>query len=196
MARRSLRPSLGLAVLLCCTVPGVRAEDDHPFPYRVMVHAEWGEPRGSASFLDVLRRELVIDLTRSGCFREVSAEPPATAGPEDLQLLVRLQDYSERTDFEYRLADRADPQLDLARRTVVHLDTTCEVAVFTLAEGVLVRGKRERRRSSWRPLVNEDPREEARRQLIESVVRTARRFACKGSTESWAKRIERARSAR
>jgi hypothetical protein len=183
-ARRLLLAAL---TALAC-LPGPSARGGEPLPYRLAVAVEFGVPPGPQSLRDELLYVLVAELRAAGCFLEAGAE-----GEHDLLLEVRLEDFREDVEAETSIAERAastDPYVE--RRRVVHSGSTFEVRVLTPEQGV-VRSKRFRLQNSWRPIFDEDPREKARRELVERAVERVRKFTCKGSQKKWSQEVQGAR---
>jgi hypothetical protein len=194
MTSAALKCSGALALAVLCAASDTRAGKDGPLPYRVRVVVEWGQPAGPESFRADLEHAIVAEISMAACFRAVRTDPLASPGPDDLQLRVTVHDYDEEIDFEYSVADRANPGVNLDRLMVARLQGDFRAEVSTVLEEATVREDRFRQQSSWRPVYREDPREEAQRLLVESVARATRKFACKGSAGRWSKQLESARA--
>jgi hypothetical protein len=194
MRSNAFRYTGALALAMLCAAADATAGRDEPLPYRVFVMAEWGHPAGPESFRAELEREILMELTAAGCFRAVDVDAPSSPGPDDLTLRVAVHAYEEEIDFEYGVAQRAQPGADLDRLKVASVRADFRVELRTAVEDAAVRDKRFRQVGSWRPVYHEDPREEAQRLLIEGVARTTRKFACKGKSDRWSKELETARA--
>jgi len=165
-------------------------------PYRLSVEVEYGHPRGPESFRSELLGSLRSELYRSGCFREI-ALPSGSPGQDDLFFVLTLDDFQYETRYETSLGDRAasdNPAIE--RYVVAHASATVGMEVRTAAAGAIVRERTTHLVSSWRPVVDEDPRTMARERLIKDLVRRSRKFVCKGSPKQWEKELQRAGSAR
>jgi hypothetical protein len=165
-------------------------------PYRLSVEVEYGHPRGPADFSTELLRALRLDLDRAGCFRKI-APPAASPSDDDLVLVLTLDDFLDETRYETTLGERATSDNPAVERYVVaYASATVGMQVRTAAGGAVLRERRSHQQSSWRPVVDEDPRAMAREHLIDDLVRRSRKFVCKGSAKQWEKELRRARSAR
>lgn len=183
------------ALMMLCLAADKAAARDAPLPYRLFVSVEWGQPAGPESFRAELERELLMEFTAANCFRAVDAHAPATPGADDLKLRVTVHDYDEEIEFEFAVAQRATPGVDLDRLSVARIRADFHAELRTAAEDAAVREKRFRQLSSWRPVYHEDPREEAQRRMVEAVARATRKFLCKGSAGRWSKELDKARAA-
>jgi hypothetical protein len=182
--------------LACLCVPGSSsAGDERPLPHRLAVTVEWGRPAGPEAVRSALEYRIVEELAAERCFRSVRVGAPEAPQIDDLALRLVVHAYSEETEFDFGVADSGSPDLATGDRKVARIEADLHAEVRTVAESALVRERRFVQRSSWRPLANDDPREQALRQMIDSVARATRKFACKGSRASWSKQLERARAA-
>ncbi len=163
--------------------------------FRITVNVEFGQPEGPSGLRDDLRHELVHELLVAKCFREVVGQPPETAGPDDLLLHLTLDDYEERVELDFALSQTTSPDLERDKLSTAYVEALLTAEVRTIADDLSVRTKRFLQRSSWRPRLHEDPRDAARLEFIESVVRAMRKLVCKGDTEKWAKQVNLAREA-
>lgn len=195
MRSTAFRYTGALALVMLCAAADGSAARGEPLPYRIFVVVAWAHPVGPESFRTELESELIMEFTAANCFRAVEAEAPATPGTDDLKLLVTVHDFEEETEFEFGVAQRGTPGVDLDRLTVAHLHASYHAELRTVAEDAIVREKRFRQVSSWRPVYHEDPRVEAQRRMVEAVARATRKFACKGSAGRWSKELESARAA-
>jgi hypothetical protein len=191
-ARRRLA---AFALAIMSVAPQAGAGGDPPLPYRLHVVVEEGRTGGPASFLADLEHEIVAQLAAATCFREVKSGIPASPGEDDLKLRVVVDAYDEELDFEFGVADRDSPDRDRSQLTVARIQGDFQAEVRAAGANAVVRERRFHQRSSWRPLLDEDPRAEARRRMIASVARATRKFACKGSPATWSKQLARVRDA-
>jgi len=160
-------------------------------PYRLVVAVDWGAAVGPEALREELEAELIRELVVAACFEAVVVAP--SADKADLSLRLQVSDYREETEFEYAVSQIGAPDLDTDRLSIAHVEATLLAEVIELQQGSVVRSRSFRQRAQWRPTWHEDPREHARRQLVQEVVRATRKLACKGSATKWSKEIERAR---
>jgi hypothetical protein len=160
-------------------------------PYRLAVAVDWGPSVGPEALREELETELIRGLVVAACFESVVAAPGADKA--DLTLRLQVSDYREETEYEYAVSQIGAPDLDTDRLSIAHVEATFLAEVIELQQGSVVRSRSFRQRAEWRPTWHEDPREHARRQLVEEVLRAARKLVCKGSATKWSKELERAR---
>jgi hypothetical protein len=184
-----------LALAIASVSPSVGARGGPHLPYRLNVVVEEGRSGVPDSFLDDLEHEIVARLATTSRFREVSHGIPASPGEDDLMLRVVVHSYKEVLDFEFGVSDQDSPDRDKSQLTVARIGGTFQVEIRAADADAAVRERRFHHRSSWRPVIDEDPRGEAQLRLIDSVARTTRKFACKGSPASWSKELAQARDA-
>ena len=168
------------------------AARDPALPYRLSVSVEWGQPLGPESFRDALRRQLVLEITAKRCFRSVQERPPESPTADDLSLRLFVDGFREETEFEVGIAERNDPQYDTGRKMIAWLDADFHAQVQAPGGERPVREQAFHRKSSWRPLYREDPRQQVQLKMIETVARATRKFVCKGSPAAWAKQVAEA----
>ena len=205
--RRAARGStsrgvLALAALVLLGAAGpAHAAKNRAVALKLAFHVIWGdESMGEESLRDRVEREVLERLEQAGCYSSVvRADPKAPAEGTGADVLYRLTlgNLEVREDWEVSIAERTSPDqpADEAENQVVArigFDVSMELSL--LPEAVALRDKSYRHDQSYRPLHGEDPREEARRMVIDDLARQATAFACKGATKLPAQ-IARVRSA-
>ena len=186
--RNAVSAFAAVVVLAAGALP---VEGGGALPYRLVVAVDWGPTTGPEALRQDLEAELIHELAAAACFESVVAAHGEQQA--DLRLRLQVADYHEETEFEYALSQTGAPDLDANRLSIAHAEANLLAEVIELQQGSVVRSRRFRQRASWRPSWQEDPREYAQRELVEEVVRAARKLACKGSATKWSKEIERAR---
>lgn len=166
-----------------------------PLPYGIEVAVEWGEPAGPESLRAALVAEIIDELRRAHCFETARAEREGSSGGTLLRLALTVDGYGEETEFDHGVAERGSGDPDIERLSISRIAADFDAAVRLVEEGTVVRERRFRHESSWRPLWREDPRQAAHHRLIEGVARRVRKFTCRGSPAKWASQIARARAA-
>jgi hypothetical protein len=166
-----------------------------PLPYHVTVSVEWGRALGPVSIRESLENRVIAELAAHRCFRSVASDIPESPKDDDLRLRLIVHDYNDEIDFEFGVADHDGPDLERRQSSVARVQARFQARLTTLAGDHLLRERSFRQNSSWRPLELDDPSEQARRQMVENAARATRKFACKGSSSSWSRQLERARSA-
>lgn len=198
MTRRA-RARLTTLILILTTIvaaPLHAGRGETPVPYHLRVDVTYGEPRGPATVVEDLERELLARLDAAACF--LSVDPVSTErtidGPR-LVLHVRLEAFEERLDVEMSIAQRSQnrPPQETAQSQVASVETIVQLDVREPDATSTVRSRRFASRRSWRPLFLEDPAVEARDRLVQEIARTVEGFVCKGSPTKWQRWIERAR---
>jgi hypothetical protein len=195
--RPRLTPSrLVIAALLVLGAAGAwQPQAGSTHPYRLALDVSYGEPTGSESFREDLERSLLHELAR--CFDAVQSLDAEDGGSErDLTLRIVIDDFEEETSFDVSMAqlNSPDAEPDTKRQLVVQFRANFQFELLTVPDSGVVRSKRNFQHAAHRPVLNEDPRYEARLKLIEGVVRFARGFACKGSAKKLEREVERARA--
>ncbi len=188
--------SLTLAVAILLTAcPAIESRE--PLPYRLEIEAGFGPQRGPGQLLDDVRLELLSALDRAHCFDSVDPVGEGRGGSRDLLLRVTLDNVLERTDVETSLAARNDPDAppDVARQMVAQIEAMVTAEILLADRTAVVRSRRFLQANHWRPVLNEDPRYEARTLMVDELVSTVRSFACKGKPKKWSKQLARAREA-
>jgi hypothetical protein len=137
---------------------------------------------------------LVADLRAEGCFASVQSGVDDVTGEYDLELSLILDRFQEDIEVEMSIAQRASPGAGpfADQQQVARVRSVFDVQIRTLDREIL-RGKRFNLENAWRPIYGENPREQARRNLVEDALRRLRSFACKGSARSWQKQLDKAR---
>ncbi len=191
--RRASIPILAAAVILT-VCPAV--ESGEPLPYRLTIEARFGPQGGPGQLLDDVRLELLSAMDRARCFdsAEPAESPAGRAG--DILLRVTLDHVEERADVATSLAARNDPRAspDVARQMVARIEAWVTAEILLTDQSVVVRSRRFLQDNAWRPVLDEDPRHEARTLLVDQLVNTVRSFACKGKAKKWSKQLEKARA--
>ena len=192
MIARNVVVGLGL---VCCTAPAPAKEPFvQPLRLEVLFQAE-----GPERAREELERALLDALDRSGCFARVERHRPESLEGTEEALLLRLviDKVIDETEFDLSIAQRyannAPP--DALRQLTARLEVGFRMELWVLPGSVPLRAKYQVVRSSYRPHLDEDPREENRIQATDEAVRAARLFACKGSPKKLRKEIDRAREA-
>jgi len=197
MRRRALARIGACAVAALATLaPAGAGSSPEPLPHDLALVLAWGEPRGPASFLSDLERELLTTLGVPACFRSVRSAADGATRADELLLRVTVSRYVDEIDFEFAVSDRASPDLDTDRLRVARAGAAFHVELRAVAEDALVRARSFRHVRTWRPRSREDPSEAARLQLIDGAARAIRKLACKGSLASRSRQLERARASR
>jgi len=192
---RRLRGPLLLAAALVAAQ--AIAGNSEPLPYRVAVDVRWGSTEGPESLRSEMESEVAVELTRARCFAEVhplSLAEAESAPPADLELRLTIDGYFEEIEYEYAISQRAEPGAGTQGRAVAHVGANLHALVVLLPDQRTLHRDKFRTNGSWRPIWNEDPRQQAQQRWIEGAVKSVRRFVCKHSASKWTKRIERARS--
>ncbi len=184
-----------LAFVILLTA-GPVTEAGEPLPYRLAVEARFGAQRGPGRLLDEVRLELLSALDRAHCFDSVETLGDPRDVAVDLLLRVTLDNVEERTDVETSLAARNDPDStpDVSRQMVAQVEALVTAEILLADRSAVVRSRRFLQANQWRPVLNEDPRYEARTLMVDQLVSTVRSFACKGKAKKWAKQLARARA--
>ena len=196
------RRALALAALVLLGAAGsAHAAKSRTAPLRLAFQVIWGdESMGEESLRDRVERAVLERLERAGCYSTVVRAGPGTAAEgqgADVLYRLTLSNLDVREDWDVSIAERTSPDqpADEAENQVVArigFDVSMELSL--LPETVALRDKRYRHDQSYRPLHGEDPREEARRMVIDDLARQATTFACKSATKLPAQ-IARVRSA-
>jgi hypothetical protein len=187
-------PIVGACALALASLPAAGAPNGSALPHDLVLVLDWGEPRGPASFLSDLERELLATLAAPACFRSIRAVAEGAAVPDDLLLKVTVEAYREEIDFEFGVSDRGSPYVDTERLQVSRVEATIRAELRTAAEDASVRARTFSRVHTWRPRAGEDPAAYARYELIDGASRTIRKLVCKGSLASRTRQLERARA--
>jgi hypothetical protein len=176
-------------ILLVC---GAMASAADVVPYDLAISVEWSQNTAGTSARDTLRGELVASELRK-CFRSVRPRDPAVPPAADLLWLhLQVEEYHEELELAHGVGQDTSSQPDGQGLAVAHV-TSRALAEVRTADGLPLRQRTIRTSASWRPIAGEDPREEAHARWIESIVRSTRSFACKGSERTWSTQIEEAR---
>jgi hypothetical protein len=198
VTRRPRTPLFFLALSLLATsllLPSAGVTAGEKRPYRLAVEVLYGNPDGPDSMIEEIELSLTHALASAGCFESVVAHTGVGSPKADLLFRVYLDDYLERTEFDVSqavaLSPRSNPdvknQVRVAFSALVHLE------LLTVVNPAKVRGSRFAQNEYYRPMLQEDPRDGARRILVEGVVGKGRKFACKGSAKKLAKEITAAK---
>jgi len=175
--------------------PGVQAGNSPPQrPYTVAVDVDYEGRKGPATFSQELTATLVRELSDALCFISVVRLTPDSTQPADLVLQVRLADYLESTSHETNLATVYSPDQhpDVAHLQVSFIESYFYIELLTYPPGLFVDSRRFKLAAVHRPLLDEDPRIEARLQLIDDAARKIRSFACKGKAKNFISKVEAA----
>jgi hypothetical protein len=160
-------------------------------PYRVAVEVSYGQDVAPTSLREDIARLTLDTLRARGCFEGVESRS-ATDPAADLLLRVRLSDVRDETNYDDSLAGHIDPNDPEARlRYTVSLSVAVATELVSLPEETVVQSKRFHVRAERRPAFQgEDPRVEARSEVVASVARRVASVAC----DVPRKKIEAARS--
>lgn len=193
MRRRASRLGLLALIVLLYAAPTLGAKDD-PFPYVLLVDMDV-----TNEVSEVLRQDfewaLVAELEQEGCFREMIVRRPDEASDAGgLLLRVRLVDFEDELRSDLSVAERYSPDTAGGGKKLVtsYMAISLSIELRTRPDSVLVRDKKFKVGNTYRPILEEDPRETNRLQTIEQAARATRAWACKGSPKKLAKEIARA----
>ena len=192
--RRSLGSVLGL--LLCVGLgTGSPAAKGKPLPYKLGVRVTHGKPAGPAAMRADLRRGLLEALNNAACFESVRGVD-AAASNTDLLLEVVIIDIEEETRYDISMATLSSPNTEPGtdKQLVATVRGEFHVELLTVPASARIRSRKFIHIGSHRPILNEDPRAEARWEMLNEAVRSLRVFACKGSEKKVARAIEQART--
>jgi hypothetical protein len=193
---RFLLAALLLILPLSFSLPN--AGKAEPQTYELAVQVAYGDFKGAESFREELELQLVRELQSERCFREAIAAGAQEENGADLLLLVLIEQMEERTDYDLTIAQRDSPYATASesRRLRATMEVRIELQLRLLPESILLRERRFGNLEGYRPQLDEDPRYEVQILMIESLARTARKFACKDTGKRLRKEIAGARAAR
>lgn len=162
-----------------------------PRPYRLGVEVVNYDRTVRESLRENIERDLIRRLDRAACFASVGPAPEAP-GAADLLLRVVLTDLDDETRYRISQAARDAPNAlpDTKRALDVFLEIDLEFQLLKLPGSGVIRVRRQHVNENYRPVMDEDPHDEARYKLIESAVDAASRFACKSSSKKLAREIQ------
>jgi hypothetical protein len=183
-----MRLRLCAAVLLAAAGAAAEAAT---LPYRVAVEVSYGTVRGPESLRAELERELRTRLRNEGCFERV--DPATSPQAQDLVVSLSIGAVTEESRHETSLVAHTqaeDPEV--GRMVVAEISAELTLVIRSAGERVAVRSRSWTQQTSWRPVISEDPREEARLHWIQAAARRGVKSACKGSVRSWEKELRKA----
>src|SRR6185295_19715823 len=145
-------------------------------------------------FLDDLELVLASTVAARGCFRShVRGAAGSAAG--NLLLRVSIDVVRDEVSYDASIAARSSPASPPERRRQQEATVQVEfLAELRLPDpgGAVVRSEHYRRRISYRPVLEEDPRAAALDEMATAVARTVRSFACHGSEKRFQRELARA----
>ena len=200
LPQRCMLVLLVLIVLLVLSLiagPGVLAgKSSQKRPYSVVLDIQYEGRKGPASFTRELAATLIRELSDALCFDSVVLLNPESTQQADLVLQVRLEDYFESMSHETNLASVYSPDRhpDVAHLQVATIESEFFLQFLRQPSGALVNSRRFKLGTSHRPLLDEDPRTEARLQLIDDAARKIRLFACKGKASAFIRKFDAAQA--
>ena len=181
---RRLARNLAVATALLW-LPG-SATAGKPLDATVELGLEFGPQFGSRELQRQLELALLDDLRQDGCFsRIVSSSEIEGDVATDLSLVVRIDDFRDEQSFDMSIGAMSSPNAGpnperQVTATTEILFTATLSAPTPIGE---IKSRTMRVRSSYRPVLDEDPRAEARSRALRDVGSTVRRYACKGSSK-------------
>ncbi len=184
-----------LSVLLLSAFASA-ARDKQSFPYTLDVEVIYAEDVGAESLEEALEERVPFEISRRGCYRDVSG-PGGSEADGDLLLLLTLEGLSEETHFEATIEQRAQATDPLTRQQLTaEFEVTVTFQLVLRSERLLIiRSHREVVGKTVRPLLPEHgedyARREARARAIERIVKVAAETACKGSPKQLEREIEK-----
>lgn len=185
-----------MGLLLCVGLgTGSPAAKGKPLPYKLGVRVTHGESAGPAAMLADLRRGLLEALNNAACFESVRVVDGAVSNA-DLLLEVVIIDIEEQTRYGISMATLSSPNTEPGtdKQLVATVRGAFRVELLTVPASARIRSREFIQVGSHRPVLNEDPRAEARWEMLNEAVRSLRVFACKGSEKKVARAIEQART--
>ena len=179
------------AVLLLSIALPAQAADTKNFRLTIDLDAADGEI--SSTLRVELEREIFVVLKQQRCFSEVRGTPPDSIEDTDLGLVIRVDDYRERTSFDSSvhgaaIRDRVEPVPSTTR-----ISGNVTLRLVTLSDDLELGRKRAVRQVNWRPPAAQDTLYQGRLSWIENVGQMARKFACRGGTTKLTRQIEKRR---
>jgi hypothetical protein len=114
----------------------------------------------------------------------------------DLLLRIRLTNLDVHESWDVSLAERTSPDHageDVSNRVTATVAFDVEMDLLLLPEHGVLRSREYRHHQTYRPSMNEDPREAVRMLVLDDLSRDARGFVCKG-TKKLPREMERART--
>ena len=199
--------SFGFVVLLLLVAAGTPTDAGQagPAPFGLAVQVVYGDDSlGEESLRENVERWVFREIASHGCFASMERyRVDATAGEvgdgaveSDLLLRIRLTDLEVHESWDVSLAERMAPDQvgeDMSNRVTATVAFNVDMDLLVLPEQQLIRERDYRHHQTYRPTMNEDPREAVRLLVLEDLSRDARSFVCKGA-KKLPRAVERART--
>jgi hypothetical protein len=209
VSSQTVGPSLSSVVLLLLIVAGHHAIAGQagPAPFGLGLQVVYGDDSlGAESLRDDVERWVFRDIASQGCYASmeryrVASEDGEESGDaphsdSDLLLRIRLTNLDVHESWDVSLAERTSPDYaggDVSNRVTATVAFDVEMDLLLLPEYSVLRNREYRHHQTYRPSMNEDPREAVRMLVLADLSRDARGFVCKG-TKKLPREMERARN--
>jgi hypothetical protein len=159
------------------------------------VQVVYGQPAGPEALREEVEFSLIHGVATARCFDQVTHFKGGGRPDGELLLKVYLDEFREKTEHFASQAATQDPDAhpDLKNAISIAFEVQVHFELLTVERPARVRSRQYRQDEWYRPRSFEDPRQAARRLLIEGVTEKGRAFACKGSSKKLAKEISAAK---